>query len=382
MSEDIMVKVIDDGEGSLAEMGSVVSCSFRCFLYSFENNSKKLVETQDNQSFKIGEGDCIPALELSLRHSKNNSAFHLKCRNKFAYGSLGRPGVENGNIEAIPPDTDLYFEVYKINHSYGSALSSEYDNDKLKEPVEEIKLRRECGNRWFSFKDYLKAGRAYSKGIQIAEATLNALGEEDRKSPLFQTINENFLSCLNNLAASYLSSKEFTKCKEVCIRVLEIQPTNSKALLRAAKAALALDNYEECQACLDRLKELDPNDAQAEKERIKLKQAQKVYRDQAKKLATAMSKKLFSSPPPSETLVNEPFKEGDEKNEVLKLKEAEVTEDRKTGSEAVAGSKTEASAGQSASRNGVLLLSTSLFVIIVSIVIVVVINNQTKSSLE
>ena len=34
------------------------------------------------------------------------------------------------------------------------------------------------------------------------------------------------------------------------MRVLELEPSNVKALMRAAKASLALHEYEECDVCL------------------------------------------------------------------------------------------------------------------------------------
>jgi tetratricopeptide (TPR) repeat protein len=62
-----------------------------------------------------------------------------------------------------------------------------------------------------------------------------------------------YLACLNNLAACLLNKKEFLKAKEVCIRVLELDPRNVKGLLRAARAALALHEHEETEACINRV---------------------------------------------------------------------------------------------------------------------------------
>ena len=40
-----------------------------------------------------------------------------------------------------------------------------------------------------------------------------------------------YISCLNNLSACHISSGDFAKAKEVCIKVLESEDTNIKALL-------------------------------------------------------------------------------------------------------------------------------------------------------
>jgi hypothetical protein len=43
---------------------------------------------------------------------------------------------------------------------------------------------------------------------------------------------------------------------QVCIRVLELDPRNVKGLLRAARASLALHEYEETEACVKRVSSL------------------------------------------------------------------------------------------------------------------------------
>ena len=58
------------------------------------------------------------------------------------------------------------------------------------------------------------------------------------------------IACLNNMSACHLSLKQYAKAKELCVRVLELEPSNVKALMRAAKSALALHEYEECDVCL------------------------------------------------------------------------------------------------------------------------------------
>ena len=70
--------------------------------------------------------------------------------------------------------------------------------------------------------------------------------------------------------------------------LLEIDGTNTKALLRAARASLALHNHEECEACLTKVLELDPNNILAPKEMNKLKQAKRSYNASSKVMAQRM----------------------------------------------------------------------------------------------
>ena len=94
-----------------------------------------------------------------------------------------------------------------------------------------------------------------------------------------------YVTCLNNLAACYISQKEFMKAKEICTRVLELSPNNVKALLRAAKASLALDLYEECELCLNAVQSVEPDNAAALKEKERLGIAIKQYKRQEKAMA-------------------------------------------------------------------------------------------------
>lgn len=76
-----------------------------------------------------------------------------------------------------------------------------------------------------------------------ANARLAAIAEAEAKKrqfdPADEVLLEIYVSCLNNMSACQLKLGDYTKAKDICIRVLEIQPMNLKALLRAAKAALS-----------------------------------------------------------------------------------------------------------------------------------------------
>jgi tetratricopeptide (TPR) repeat protein len=137
----------------------------------------------------------------------------------------------------------------------------------------ELQQRKEAGNRWFSFADFSRSARAYSKATQIADRYFNgnansntpqqalqgvtgeggtgeaeaalAAAEKAKEAQrrTFQPGDEEvvavYVSCLNNMAACQLHLGDNAKVKDICIRVLEIDPANHKALLRAAKAALS-----------------------------------------------------------------------------------------------------------------------------------------------
>jgi hypothetical protein len=303
MGRDIMIKRVKPGDGELAEFGTIVRCNLKGYFYSVEKEerlSQDPFEVLHDQSFQVGEGDAVPALELALRHSKQGETLHVYCSYRFGYGTAGRNYTEKSDsIESkpsdssetakstsstIPPNMDLEYEL-EILHHRGE---KEFDPDFLKKhqalidaaedettksavmsrilTMQMMLGRKEAGNRWFSCADYGRAAKSYSKATQLAEGYFNATsgtpreGEDEGKE---KTIEEKalemaeknaqripaedsevvniYVSCLNNLAACKLSQKDYYKAKELCVKVLEFSPYNGKALLRAARAALATD---------------------------------------------------------------------------------------------------------------------------------------------
>lgn len=205
--------------------------------------------------------------------------------------------VVKKNIIAIPPDMDLEYEIEVTAHLGEGQIDSELLNripilpESVDRHVERLHAlsdllqRKEAGNRWFIYSDFSRAARAYSKATQIADRYFNgganvgdsnakalqglsvtkgrdgdgegqaaslaeanaalAAAEQEKEAQrrCFEQGDEEvvagYISCLNNMAACQLKLGENAKAKEVCIRVLEVDPGNQKALLRAAKAALA-----------------------------------------------------------------------------------------------------------------------------------------------
>lgn len=70
MSKDIMILRIQDGSGETADIGTIVTCNITGYFSSNSISSDEPFEVLTRQSFKIGEGDAIPAIELPLRHSR------------------------------------------------------------------------------------------------------------------------------------------------------------------------------------------------------------------------------------------------------------------------------------------------------------------------
>ena len=149
-------------------------------------------------------------------------------------------------------------------------------------------LRKRNGNRFFQYKDFRKAGLCYASGVKLAESGLGATESPD------ELLLQAYIDCMNNLAACYVSRGEYFKAKEICIQLLELCPSNIKGLLRAARASLALHDYEETELCLSRVLEIEPENVTAKDEFIRLHKAKKEYNLKENAIAKKISQGLFS----------------------------------------------------------------------------------------
>lgn len=316
MGKDVVVQRKSPGEGETAEYGTVVKCHLTGYFYSTvtkERTSDEPFEVLKDQSFQIGEADTVPGLELALRHARKGEKLSVFIASRFAFGIAGRnyqaanqgntekknfegeneqnnekldlksPAIKESNVVVVPPDQDIEYEIEVLTHRTDREFDSEFlqrfesaCNGTLTEEEKEdlrnrlltlqsLQLRKESGNRWFSYGEYGRAAKAYSKATQISEGYFNKptgegeAGDADNTKSLEEKVLESeakkeekipaeenevvvvYVSCLNNLAACKLATKEYYQAKELCTKVLEFSPFNAKALLRAAKASLATD---------------------------------------------------------------------------------------------------------------------------------------------
>mmetsp|Transcript_55 Transcript_55/g.105 ORF Transcript_55/g.105 Transcript_55/m.105 type:complete len:443 (-) Transcript_55:73-1401(-) len=246
MGSDICVKRITPGSGVIAEMKMVVKADIEVYV----KGQSQPVEVMHGASFKIGDGDAVPGLELPLRHSSVGEHFRARCDSKFAFGPVGRKG--SGTVQEIPPNTDLEFDVKVLEHRDAADTSS------LEATLFEVSIKKESGNRWFSYGDFMRAGRNFSQGGKAAETLLGNMDSLDdtEDGQMARNLFKLYVDCLNNLAACHLSVDDSFKAREACIKVLEMDPNNKKGLLRAGRASLGLHEYEESNLCFKRLLEI------------------------------------------------------------------------------------------------------------------------------
>lgn len=188
------------------------------------------------------------ALELALRRSCKGDVFTMRCTSKYAYGCIGRPPVDSKvnsaeAIAAIPADADLEYTITVLSISDITLLPHLESTRCI------LTVRKDCGNRWFMCQDYSRAAYLYSKAVKCSSEYLQQQKDDvTEESDDSIIIIQLYIHCLNNLAQCYLCLNEYSKAKDCCTTVLQLQQGNVKALIRACKAALALEEFRECKS--------------------------------------------------------------------------------------------------------------------------------------
>lgn len=282
MGEDVTLRRVNEGEGSFAEMGIVVCCE-KIVMRTID--TEIIIDLISELRAEIGKGDVVPGLELALRNSRPGDHLRVRIQPKFAWGLESRI-ASSLELPSLPPNSAVEYELHVLKHT---SAEREYPDDAERQCLFSALLRKDAGNNWFKFGEYARAGRAYSEGVELAEGAPTG----DPSGEVAAELRRVRRDCLNNLAAAHLGSGEMLKARATCIRVLEDDPRNVKALLRAAKASLGLSEYDECELCLDRAEAMDPMNAALTVERQRLAHARKRHREQLKAMSKKMHSKLF-----------------------------------------------------------------------------------------
>lgn len=333
----IYIQKLNDGKGiSLNDHrnGAVIKCSFKLFMFLDDDGEKDLdrrrgkwisLEERTLESFQLGENDMVKGLEIIFLKGnfRIGDKFRARIDSSLAYGDKGRPAIQLSNlIQPIPPNTDLEYMIeiadisyfYPYPHNFAvdqntskliitkAIVSTDIDFNTISESgvVAYCNLRKESGNRWFKFQNFDLAANAYGRGAIIADAYMKLGTDFDKKK-----MTELYIACLNNLAACHISRGNMIRAKAETRKVLEIDPNNVKALLRTARASLAIQDWEDCQNCLETIMNSQkPNDEwyqfalieMRRLEKAKLKFCTDVLTPEAKVKNAVMSVLRSSSP--------------------------------------------------------------------------------------
>lgn len=228
----------------------------------------------------IGEKDVVPALEMGIRFMRQGETALVESHSKYAYGSASREWNTNVDVSSsnssVPSSSNS-----KTNHKfllpphsrvqYTVTVQRIVPVSELSNPPFQLMLcqsKKQIANDIYNH-DCVSETNLYAKNRAIhiyhraAEMLRHMLREpqqhnddDDNLSASFDRDRDAaricFLDCLNNIAAVQLRCQSFHAAKEACVAVLEQDPTNTKALLRAAQASMRdpASTYEEVEAAI------------------------------------------------------------------------------------------------------------------------------------
>ena len=275
-----------------------------------------------------------PALELGLRHMRKGEKALIRCSSKYAYGPVGRKVVGWGGTVEIPPDAALEYEA-EVKELYPQLALKEAPTAAR---VFECNLKKQHGNRFFHHQDWQRAVRCYQAGLKALDP-----GESEEDEEGYKDIIKMYCDISNNLAATLLKMQMPKEAQEACIKVIELDKDNVKALYRGGVAAMALHNFEEAEIALKEAFKLAPKDAGIKNAIQELKQRRSTYQKKEVAMYKQMSGFLLSKKKPDASSADT----AELKESSSSDKDAAVTEE----SEAESQSAVDASPGEAESQS-------------------------------
>eukprot|EP00933_Yihiella_yeosuensis_P051472 TRINITY_DN49415_c0_g1_i1.p1 TRINITY_DN49415_c0_g1~~TRINITY_DN49415_c0_g1_i1.p1 ORF type:complete len:434 (+),score=117.32 TRINITY_DN49415_c0_g1_i1:66-1367(+) len=262
MEGKIRKKTTKAGAGDPPDMERDVRCSFKVFQAK-GTEVLGLLQDRRNMRYRIGEGEAVPALELSLRHMLPGEEAEVFAISRMCWGPVGLPAISNKEKE-IPPDADLRFSVilHEVIPKTPTDKQKKMTAQDWRDKVAELTWRKENGNDHFKRKNFVQAAKCYDKGMEIfPEAPIIApmtLGRSQDGASAAATLL--VAETASNLAAVLLEQGKVRDSLDSALITLDLCPKHTKGLYRAAKAAMQLGQFKDVDTYLEQLVPQSPED--------------------------------------------------------------------------------------------------------------------------
>jgi len=296
ISEDkdggLLKKILVEGQGEESPPpGSDVEVHYVGTLHSDGSKFDSSRDRPGNFKFAVGVGQVIKGWDTGICTMKRGEKCILRCRSDYAYGDGGSP-------PKIPGGATLNFEVELFSWKEKVKSAGQMSMEERRAYATKMK---EQGTEAFKAGDWATAVNRYQDGADYITHTSDdddhgSSGEDDDEKPadekpaeLSEEDKQLAVALLNNSAMANLKLGESDAAKFDCVKALEYDHKNVKAMFRKGQAELALGNFKECVEVCGRMLEEDPQNKDAEQ--LKLKAAHAVQKQ--KKNEKAMYSKMF-----------------------------------------------------------------------------------------
>lgn len=212
-------------------------------------------------SFVVGDELTFDGLDLAAKKLKKNEVAIFKIRSDYIYNKKGNSDITKGPI--VPADTDLILEIQMLEFQ----KEKEAYQLETKEKLSIARIKKEQGNEFFKQGRLNLANKRYKKSLSFIQ-----YGEwENDKTEVDQLK----VSCHLNIAFILLKNKDYTNVISELKKVLEIEPSNVKALYRRGIALAGTGDFLNALSDLNKAATLDPENKEVKREIIRVKQLQK-----------------------------------------------------------------------------------------------------------
>jgi hypothetical protein len=246
----------------------------------------------------IGEGDVLPAIEMGARFMETGQTALIWSHSKYAMG----PGTRTYQKTTVLPHSNVMFKLTITQKVMDTSRLNPYFT------IQKALTKKRIANDIYQFewcpapqsKDDPVCEQAMNRAIRLYTKTSKEM-ETLLQGNYFQSVEKDhpqrveshqlLLDALNNIVAVYLKQKQYHKAKLASVEVLQVDPHNLKALLRAAKAAMLdpASTLEEAKAAIVAAEsEITYKNPEEEKKLHKLKallkKKQQEYKDASKSM--------------------------------------------------------------------------------------------------
>jgi len=194
----------------------------------------------------LGEKDVVPAIELCVKFMNVGETALVWSHSKYALGIGQR---QHGDF-VLPAEANVTYRVTLVRQLP--------DATTPKDDMDYSRAKKQIANdiytcEWIDGAHHQPKARAYQLYRKATEKMQNLLQDPDLSEADTEEAQAIIVDCLNNLIALHLRAKEYKHAKDAAVRVLQVNPDNFKALIRAAKAALLdpASSFEEVEAALE-----------------------------------------------------------------------------------------------------------------------------------
>lgn len=126
--------------------------------------------------------------------------------------------------------------------------------------VEQAAARKEAGNEFFKAGRWARAVRKYERALEFIESDFGLEADALAEAKKLR------VPCWTNAAQALINLQRYKDAIAKCTKCLEAEPGNIKALFRRAKAQNALGEWEAAKPDLKRALELEPGNADVQRE--------------------------------------------------------------------------------------------------------------------